>query len=126
MRRKNRVEWPRFVTAATMWGDFLFERRDYRAAADAYGRALGDQAFAGEGESPGTPEPSLTPEEQWAMYQRANAMAHLADYEGSIALFDRLAGSNSQWSKDAQAQAAAARLEQRLRGLPVSPPRNTG
>lgn len=91
--------WP----AANAWGDFLYERGDYRAAADAYKVTLE------------TAEPS-DEAGQWAMYQRGNALAELADFEESLALFEQVAKLGAPWSKEAAAKAKYVRMEQRLRG----------
>ncbi len=110
------VESPALEKAATTWGDYLFDRRDYRAAADAYAKALGNAAVAFEG----TAAPVVMSElQQWALYQRANALFNLNDLRGSADLFDRVAAMGSDWSDEAAAKARLARLElRRLRSDP--------
>jgi hypothetical protein len=58
----------------------------------------------------------------WARYQRANALLRLADYEGCVALYDKIAASDSTWAGEAAVKAGLARLEQRQRGIEMAPP----
>jgi tetratricopeptide (TPR) repeat protein len=88
--------------AAVAWGDHLFERGDYRAAADAYLLALKEGA------------PS-TRDSQWACFQRANALLALSEYEQSLALYDELSQTTNPWAEASRVKADYARLEQRLR-----------
>ena len=96
------------------WGDFLFERSDFRAASDAYRKAL-QSAHLSEDGSGKSLEP-LTQTQHWALYQCANALMKMSRYEDSIKLYDQLDSIGSPWSSEAKARAAAARLELRLRG----------
>jgi tetratricopeptide (TPR) repeat protein len=107
---RNPGDAPRLEKAALAWGDYLYERGDSRAAADAYAMAIGA----------GLPD---SPTVRWAKYQRANALFKLSDFEGCVALFDEVAASDSPWANQATMMAEHARIEQQLRGLPVTPPR---
>ena len=111
--RRNRIDAPRLAKAAVTWGDYLYDRADARAAADAY--ALAIQAG-----------PEDLDAVQWAKFQRANALLDLSDFEGSLHLFDEIAASDAPWAKQALAKAEYARTEQRLRGLPVTPREEEG
>jgi tetratricopeptide (TPR) repeat protein len=105
-----------FVSAAADYGDYLFARGDFAAAAEAYGMASAGPA--GEG---GT-EPH-TDTEYWNAYQRANALVTLGRVEESLALYDLVAASASSVSRDARARADAARLDlRRNSGPPDSEP----
>lgn len=113
---------PQFREAATAWADYLYRERDYRAAADAYGMVLG----GGDASVPGGAEAMpLEAPKGWPMYQRANALARLADFDGAIPLLDRVAGSTLRYARDAQVMAQAARLEQELRGGKARPLQST-
>ncbi|MBN2310066.1 MAG: tetratricopeptide repeat protein [Candidatus Hydrogenedentes bacterium] len=101
--RQKPVDLPLLQKAAVLWGDYLFEQRDFRAAADAY-------ALAASGAS------APNADSQWAEFQRANAFLQMQDFEGSIALFDGIAAGKSPWADDAAAKSQYAKLEQRLRG----------
>lgn len=105
--RQNPLDTPRLEQAANAWGDFLYGRNDFRAAADAYDLTLA--ASKGDNERI-----------KWAMYQRANALLKLNDFQGSVGLYDSLKDSKAQWSEDAGLKAKYARLEQKLRGLDVT------
>ena len=111
--RLNPGKAPHLQRAAVAWADYLYEKRDYRAAADAYN--LGIDIPNGDGETG-----------LWARYQRANALLNLSDWEGSIALFDEVAASSVPWAPEARIKGDYARLEQRLRGLPVTSPKKEG
>jgi tetratricopeptide (TPR) repeat protein len=100
---------PDLVRAAVTWGDFLYDRQDYRAAADAYALIPADRA-------------ATFPEGDWALFQRANALLQISDFEGSIRLFDAIAAGKGPWAREAATKAKYARVEQRLRGMPVTPP----
>lgn len=90
-------------TAANAWGDYLYERGDYRGAADAFAMTV-DSAEESR------------PEWQWATYQRANALMKLSRFDEGIQLYDKVASMSAPWSSDAETQAAYARLELKLRG----------
>lgn len=96
-------EAPRLHRASVAWGNALYKAGDYRGAAEAYAIA----ANAGADTSEDT---------AWAMYQRANSLARIADFTTAIKLFDELGASGSTWAEDAKLRARHARLEQRLRG----------
>jgi len=99
---------PHLERAALAWGDYLYQRRDFRDAANAYAIAVN----AGQDSSRNN---------MWAKYQRANAFLQVSDFEGSIPLFDEVAGATVPWAREAAAKADYARLEQRLRGMEVTP-----
>jgi tetratricopeptide (TPR) repeat protein len=104
----------RLVTAAVAYGNFLFNRGDFRAASDAYAKAL-YPAYLSE-RIEGRPIIPLDEEQHWAMYQRANALLNLSLFEDSLALYDQVATMNGPWTSEAKARASSARLELRLRG----------
>jgi tetratricopeptide (TPR) repeat protein len=113
--------------AAITWGDYLFERKDYRGAVDAYSTALGLEDDAG---SSAPDETATAPPEsesrQWARYQLANAHFNLSNYAASLTYYDQLAQSTSTWASEAEAKSRTARLELRLQGRPVPETRNAG
>jgi tetratricopeptide (TPR) repeat protein len=104
--KKNPVDTPRLQDASVLYGDYLFNRGDYRAAADTYKLAAD--------------KPSEDDLAYWAKFQRANALFRMNDFEGSAVIYDEVAAVSTPWTEDAQTRARAARLELRLRGLPVS------
>ncbi|MCP4645568.1 MAG: hypothetical protein GY851_34305, partial [bacterium] len=57
----------------------------------------------------------------WARLQQANALFKLSDLEASVLLYDEVAQSTSPWAEQAGVNAEETRLEQRIRGLPVTP-----
>lgn len=105
---------PALLRAAIEWGDFLYERRDYRAAADAYSYAMM------------TSGPDVTSEEIWALYQRANALYKMADFEDSLRLYRQVAESSSPWAAEAATKIEAVKLDMKLRGIPAPPPGEAG
>jgi tetratricopeptide (TPR) repeat protein len=106
--RQNPGNAPRLREAAVAWGDYLFDRRDFRTAADAYALAIGAVA-------------EDSPDVSWAKYQRANALLRLSDFDASVQLYDEVASSGFPWAEDARVSAEYARMEQRMRGMPVTP-----
>lgn len=106
---QNPKDAPQLEQAAVAWGDHLYERGDMRAAADAYAMAIEN----------GLPDSEAA---RWAKYQRANALFKLTDFGGSVVLFDEVAATPSPWAGQAAVMAEHARIEQQLRGLPVTPP----
>ncbi|NIA14479.1 MAG: tetratricopeptide repeat protein, partial [Nitrospiraceae bacterium] len=99
---------PRVTYAANAWGDYLIGKREFRAAAEAYTQAA-------------TADGRTTEDGFWAVFQKANALLELADYDGSLALYDEVAQSGTPWAGDAKLKADYVRIEQRIRGLPVTP-----
>lgn len=105
---RNPVDAPRLTRTAVAYADYLYDKQDYGAAADAYSRAV--HADAGR-----------THDGLWAKYMRANALVQLADFEQGALLYDEVATSAAPWAQDAAIKAYYVRLEQRLRGLPITP-----
>ncbi|MFP4500369.1 MAG: tetratricopeptide repeat protein [Candidatus Hydrogenedentota bacterium] len=112
--RNNPVDAPHFIHAAVAWGDHLLDIGDHREAAKAYGQALETAQRADE--LPGEAARAM----QWAKYQQANALLESNRFSDSLALLDEVAESNAPWATEAAAKADYARIEQRLRGGPVS------
>lgn len=108
---QNKMDPQRLGEAAVLWGDHLYERGDYRAAADAYALALTGDA----------PDGRKSETQQWAQYQRANALYESRQFAESLADYEAVGQSNSPWAEEAAAQAEAARLALRLRGAPAEP-----
>jgi TolA-binding protein len=101
---------PELILAANGWGDYLYNKGDYRAAADAYALsvdAVGKSKAINETTKAGV---------DWAKYQRANALLELADFQASLMLYNEVASSASPWAKEAGVKAGYAKLEQQLRG----------
>lgn len=113
---EHRDERPLLEQAAATYGDFLYRRGDFQAAAQAYGIALGGQP--GLQEAPPLPESAagLSDVQVWSLYQRANALIAMERYDESLALYELVATSGSAWSEEAKTRAQSARLEQRLEG----------
>ena len=103
----NPGDAPFLERAALDWGDYLFERRDFRAAVEAY--ALVNKIPIGSADAA-----------HWARFQRARALLHLEDFAASLALLDEIAASDSPWAEQSRLKAAYVRMEQRLRGLSTS------
>ncbi len=112
--REKPVETPYLIDAAITWGDYLYDKSDFRAAADAYSIAI-DSAMGAERLSGQTKK-----DPSWAKYQRANALLELADFKGSLALYEQIAETSAPWAQEAGVKAEYARLEQRLRGINTS------
>jgi tetratricopeptide (TPR) repeat protein len=106
--RQNQAALPDLVRGAVAYGDYLYGRQDYRAAADAY--ALIPETADVESQ-----------DVEWSRFQRANALLQLGDFEGSIPLFDAVASAKGHWAKDAALKGKYGRLEQRMRGMTVTP-----
>lgn len=107
----NPVNTPYLVDAAIAWGDYLYDKGDYRTAVFAYTTA--EEA----GDRPTGTVAGLRSHPDWAKYQRANALLRLADYTGCLTLYDQIAASQSPWAEEAAVKARLARLEQRQRGV---------
>ncbi|MFP6581363.1 MAG: tetratricopeptide repeat protein, partial [Candidatus Hydrogenedentota bacterium] len=122
-QREFAMERPRLEKAAITWGNFLFNREDYRGAVTAYELALESQVLNIDEDAPPL---ALSERQLWSMFQLANAQYQLADYEASIVLYNRVADSSSPWSSEAETKVSSARLEQRLRGEPVPEAQNAG
>jgi len=97
----NPSELPVFQRAALIWGDYLYEKKDYAGAAEAYARV------------PPLSETS-NDDQAWATFQRASALLHLKDYENAVPLLDEVAAGKNAWAPLAKQKAAFARLEQTL------------
>ena len=105
---RDPLDAPRLTRTAVAYADYLYDRQEYGAAADVYSRAV--HADAGR-----------TNDGLWAKYMRANALVQLADLEQGALLYDEVATSAAPWAQDAAIKAYCVRLEQRLRGLPITP-----
>ena len=119
-QRENFNERPRLEQAAMTWGNYLYERQDFRAAASAYEMALNAEVRSD------SVDVILTDTQAWNMFQQANALYRLSDYETCIPLYEQLATTASQWAPEASAKLTSARLEQRMRGVSVPEVRNAG
>jgi len=111
---QNQTKAPYLVDAAVSWGDYLYNREDYRTAVFAY--SLAEDA----GNRAGQRVKGFRADPDWAEYQRANALYRLSDYAGCLSLYDKIAASDSPWAGEAAVKANAARLEQRQRGVSVA------
>ena len=119
-------EWEWLERAAIAWGDYLYGRKDYRTALEAYTIALEPlerETSSAAVESAGAP---LSPPQLWSMYQRSNALFSLARFQESIEDYDIVAASSSVWAEEAKTKAQSARIEIRLRGDPVGETRKAG
>lgn len=105
------VDAPRLLKAASVFGDHLYRRGDFRAAADAY--ALGVDANRGF-------DASL--DRTWCEYQWAGALLRLEEFAEALPLLEQVAESDSPWSETARLKAEWAKTELRRRGqsAPVS------
>lgn len=106
------AEW--LTQAANEWGDFLYSRRDYRAAADAYSYATSAAGSASDGA------------EAWALYQRANALYKMADFAESLRLYEQVSQGTSPWAAEAESKIDAVKLDMKLRGLAVPETQEAG
>ena len=91
-----------------LWGDDLYDRGDYRTAADAYYLAL----EAADNMTMPPEQPGLDP--RWAKFRRAGALLELRDFGAGLPLLDEVAETDAPWASEARTQAEMARLEQRL------------
>ncbi len=113
--REQPVLTANLIDASITWGDHLYGRGDYRAAADAYAMAVDAATNASE------PVRGTRTNPAWAKYQRANALLQLAEYDQSLQLLEEIAASNAPWASDAGLKAEYARVERRLRGYGEAP-----
>jgi len=88
------------------WGDYLFERGDYRGAADVFSEITEETEAGAEAR-------------EWAEYQYANCLFNLEQFSEAEKLYARFIEQHgkSQWAKAAQTRVNYAAAEQRLRGL---------
>ncbi|MFP4172085.1 MAG: tetratricopeptide repeat protein [Candidatus Hydrogenedentota bacterium] len=91
------------LKAAVRWADHLYDRGDYRAAAEAYAVAV--EASDNDGDNG-----------YWAEFQRANALMRFGEYERSAEQYGAIAQSDSPWAEAAETKARYARQEHVLRG----------
>ena len=122
-QREFAFERPRLEQAAITYGNFLFDRGDYRAASDAYSMALDAQIV---GTTEDIPDMTLSERQLWSLFQLANTKFKLSEFGESIPLYERVAGSSSEWAQEASTRLESARLEQRLRGRARTEARNAG
>lgn len=108
--RRAPVDTPLLIDGATAWGDWLFARQDYRAAAEAFGMAV----EAAEGL--GRPVAGERSDPRWAKFQQANALFAMSNYADSLTLYQQIAATDAPWATEARIKADHAALEQRLRG----------
>jgi len=106
--REQPIDSIHLVESSIAWGDYLYERGDFRTAADAYALAV-DAAAAMT-----FPPAEAGKDPLWAKYQRANALLQIRDVENGLTLLDEVAASDAPWAGEARAKAEYARLEQRL------------
>jgi hypothetical protein len=106
--REQPIDSIHLIEASIAWGDYLYERGDYRTAADAYALAVDAAA------SMTFPPDEAGKDPLWAKYQRANALLQIRDVENGLMLLDEVAASGAPWAGEARAKAEYARLEQRL------------
>jgi tetratricopeptide (TPR) repeat protein len=107
----NELDPARLERLANTYGDFLYERADFRAAADAYGIATSAAGRSGAD--------SADSDQQWASLQRANALFESGQYAEALPLLDEVASGTSSWRAVAKLRADAARIELRMRGAPA-------
>jgi len=115
--RRAPEDAPTLIDAAIAWGDYLYDKSDYRAAADAYALVEGLAS-----DSPTMQVDGNRRDRRWATYQRANALLKLADYDGSIALLEEIAKTDAPWAREAATKAEYARLELKMRRAPTGAP----
>ncbi|MDX9973018.1 MAG: tetratricopeptide repeat protein, partial [FCB group bacterium] len=107
--RSNPSEIPTLEAAAARWGDHLFQRGDYTAAAEGY--ALASNAAGGD------PKASRSETSVWSRYQQANCLFRQENLIACLPLFEEVAGGTSPWSDLARAKADYVGLEMRRRGI---------
>ncbi|HOQ89879.1 MAG TPA: tetratricopeptide repeat protein, partial [Candidatus Hydrogenedentes bacterium] len=101
---------PWLLRAALAWADYLYGRRQFSEAAEAYRLAASVRP-----EHTGmTPTGRSGP--AWAQFQQANALAGAGDINGALALYDAISRGNGPWAADAALKATRLRLENQLRG----------
>jgi len=104
---RDPVDGPRLAQAASLWAGHLLTRGDHKQASQLYEEIL---RLTKSGD-----------ENHWARYQRAEALLKQEQFDAGIQLLDQVAASNAPFAEQARLKASQARLEQRLRGLPVTP-----
>ncbi len=108
--RTRPIETPNLIDAAVAWGDYLYEKGDFRAATEAY------TLVTDASDKYAKPVYGTKKDPSWAKYQKANALLALADFESSLPLFAEVAESSAPWAQEAGVKAEYARLERRMRG----------
>lgn len=93
----------RLKEAALAWADYLYRKRDFREAADAYATAT-------------QVAHSLDPDNDWARYQHAGALLQAGDVDRSIPALRDIAEDDTEWSPYARVKLAYAEAAQRARG----------
>ncbi len=111
---KDPSQVPGLQHAANHYGDYLYEKGDYREAANVYALAV-------------KPGYGADAETDWAKYKRANALLQIGNYEDSLTLFEEVARSESEWASEAKLKAQRVRLALQERGhlLPVDGPQDS-
>lgn len=104
---RDPVDAPRLAQAASLWAGHLLTRGDHKQASELYDEILR------LGKS--------SDESHWVRYQRAEALLKMDQFDAGIQLLDQVGASSAPFASQARLKASQARLEQRLRGLPVTP-----
>ena len=99
------------LEGASAWGDYLYNKGDYRTAADAY-----EMALAATERVPNA-NAEIKSKSDWAKFQQANALMRLSDYASAKVLFDEIAKSTSLWAAESGILSQSAALQQRVNGV---------
>ncbi|GMW03394.1 MAG: hypothetical protein AMXMBFR84_45280 [Candidatus Hydrogenedentota bacterium] len=108
---KNPIALPRLHTLCALLGDYHYRKGNYKEAAETFALAQGSDVYASE-------------TTYWAQFQRANALNKLGQWEECLALYDKVAAAQTEWSDDAKVRADVVRLEQRLKAGGRTPAAN--
>ena len=55
----------------------------------------------------------------WALYQRANALHKLSEFDESLRLYEQVSATNTAWAGEAASKIDALKLDMKLRGVPL-------
>lgn len=93
---------------ALEWGDFHYDRGDYKTAIDGYDLVLNTDGPLGERDV------------HWARYQRANALIARGDTMQALEALDAIAEGQSPWADAARSRARYIRLDARMQGRRIA------
>lgn len=102
-----------FERSAVQYGDFLFQRGDYSAAEEAFAMLAPKSVLALAEDAP-----EVSAAQQWAAYQRANALYALGQTTEALMAYDAVADSGSEFAREAKTRADLMRFQFRRRGEP--------
>jgi len=93
------------IDAEIMWGDYMFEMKEWDTASSAYKTAIQISQIKG------TPLQGVKYPIEWAKYQYANILVEKTNFEEALKILEEIANSNSSISSMAQLKIEQIKLE---------------